>query len=180
MKPSAPSRRHLQRQRAAWWAAGATGAVLITLGILYAIRSAPTLPGNSGDSTFPFPCLRTEGEAQHIHPYLRIVINGQAVTIPALIGIRNLPGGGACLEPVHTHDASGVIHIESPSPTQTYILAGFFSIWRATYHTVDIQGMRYPVDYTLTELLGHRTMLTRICCGGRDLRSARLARHLGG
>ncbi len=157
MGPRARLTRPRRRQRAAWWAAGATGAVLIALGVLYATRSAPTLPGTSRDAAFPFSCLRAEGDAQHIHPYLRIVINGQPVTIPAFIGFRALPGGGACLEPVHTHDASGIVHIESPSPTQTYTLADFFTIWRATYNTVDIQGTRYPVRYTLTELLGHRT-----------------------
>lgn len=157
MKPRARSRRSLRRQRPAWWAAGAAGAVLITLGVLHAIRSAPTLPGTSQYAALPFPCLRFEGDAQHIHPYLRIVTIGRPVTIPAFIGIRAQPEGGACLEPVHTHDASGILHIESTSPTQTYTLADFFAIWRATYHTVDIQGTRYPVDYTLTGLLGHRT-----------------------
>jgi hypothetical protein len=156
MRPRARSRRPVRRQRATWWAAGAAGAILITFGVLYATRPAPTLPGNAQDAVFPFPCLPTEGDAQHIHPYLRIVINGQPVTVPAFIGIRALPGGGACLEPVHTHDASGIVHIESPSPTQTYTLVDFFAIWRATYQTVDIQGTRYPVDYTLAELLGHR------------------------
>ncbi len=156
MGPRARLTRPRRRQRAAWWSAGAVGAILIILGVLYATRSAPTPPGGSRDAVFPFPCLRDEGDAQHVHPYLRIAINGQPVTIPALIGIRTVPGRGACLEPVHTHDASGIIHIESASPTQIYTLADFFAIWRTTYRTVDIRGTRYPVDYTLTELLGHR------------------------
>lgn len=179
MRARAQSARPIRRQRATWWAAGATGAVLIALSVLYATRSAPTLPGNSRDAAFPFPCLRSEGDAQHIHPYLRIVINGQPVTIPAFIGIRALPGGGACLEPVHTHDASGIIHIESLSPTQTYTLADFFAIWRTTYHTVDIQGTRYPVRYTLTELLGHRTdaqhFIRLLVDGARSLAGSGLA-----
>lgn len=157
MKPRARSRRPVRRQRAAWWAAGAADAVLITLGVLYGDPLGAHAAWERTGRCVSLPLPRTEGDAQHIHPYLRIVINGQPVTIPAFIGFRALPGGGACLEPVHTHDASGIVHIESPSPTQTYTLADFFTIWRATYNTVDIQGTRYPVRYTLTELLGHRT-----------------------
>jgi hypothetical protein len=107
-------------------------------------------------SAFPFPCLGAEGEAQHIHPYLRILIQGQPLTIPAFVGIRELPEGSVCFEPVHTHDASGIIHIESTSPTQAYTLGDFFAIWRATYQTVEIHGRDYPVDYTVNELLGHK------------------------
>ena len=81
-------------------------------------------------------------------------MSGQA--IPASIGIRALPGGRACLEPVHTHDASGIVHIESASATQAYTLANFFMIWRATYHTVAIGVILYPVSYTLSDLFGHR------------------------
>lgn len=113
-----------------------------------------------GQAVFPFPCLGTEGEAQHIHPYLRILIEGQPVTVPAFVGIRELPGGNACFEPVHTHDASGIIHIESTSPTQTYTLGDFFAIWRATYQTVEFRGTEYPINYTVNELLGHKVDAT--------------------
>ncbi len=97
-----------------------------------------------------------EGAQQHIHPYLRIFVNGQPVPVPAAIGIRSRSGAAACLEPVHTHDASGIIHIESHSQTQTYTLADFFTIWRATYPTVEIGGAGYPVSYTSSELFNHR------------------------
>jgi len=40
---------------------------------IYATRSTPTPPGDLRDAVFPFPCLRSEGDAQPIHPYLRIV-----------------------------------------------------------------------------------------------------------
>ncbi len=146
----------MRRRRFGWWAAGILGAAVVGGAILLATRpgSPPALDARA--DALPFPCLPMEGGQQHIHPYLRIVVSGQPVPIPASIGIRGLPGGGACLEPVHTHDASGIIHIESPSPTQTYTLANFFTIWRATYQVVDIGGVRYPVSYTLSEIFDHR------------------------
>ncbi len=115
----------------------------------------------TASARFPFPCLGVEGLAQHVHPWLRIEVDGQPVTIPAAVGIvdpvyRNGAAvGGACFEPLHTHDASGIIHLESPSPTQLYTLGDFFAVWQATYGTVRIGGRAFPVDYTGRELLGH-------------------------
>ncbi len=69
--------------------------------------------------------LGAEGTAQHIHAHLDIFINGERVIVPAEIGIP--PSGG--ITPVHTHDASGIIHIESPDPYAVYSLGQFFDIW---------------------------------------------------
>lgn len=145
------------KQRAAWWTGGVSAVIVATLAVLYATRSAPAPSRESQNAAFPFPCLQTEGTAQHIHPYLRILIDGRSVPIPALVGIRSISENLACLEPIHTHDASGVIHIESPDPAQVYALTDFFAIWRVTFRTVEINGALYRVGYTPTELLGHRT-----------------------
>lgn len=42
----------------------------------------------------------------HFHPELAIFVEGEKIEIPANIGI------GAVHHPMHTHDASGVIHLE--------------------------------------------------------------------
>ncbi len=79
---------------------------------------------------FPFPCL-SEVANYHIHPYLRIVINGENITIPAAIGIVNpqyqngIAVGGTCFEPLHTHDATGIIHVESPVVFSNTDILGF-------------------------------------------------------
>src|SRR5256712_5766984 len=113
---------------------------------------------------FPFNCLGGESTTFHIHPYLRIVINGQDVTIPAAIGIVNpqtqngIAGGGTCFEPMHTHDASGIIHIESPGNTN-YTLSEFFQIWNDTdhfHHSVMINGVSHPIVFSSTDILGFR------------------------
>ena len=149
-----PRRAVRKPRRAVWWAGGAVAAAA-TAGVIFLARSGSAPSGEARPDAFPFPCLQTEGAQQHIHPYLRIFVNGQPVPVPAGIGIRSLPGGAACLEPLHTHDTSGIIHIESHSKTQTYTLADFFAIWRATYRTVEIGGASYPLSYTLSELFNH-------------------------
>src|SRR5262245_29031219 len=67
-------------------------------------------------STDAFICtpLPQEGQVVHIHPHLTIMVNGQQQTIPALIGI-NVDGRGnpTSFLPLHTHDATGTIHVES-------------------------------------------------------------------
>lgn len=144
-----------QRRRAA---AAAAIVALLAAGWMW---SSSVRSGARRAHEWPFPCLGVEGLAQHIHPLIRIVIEGQTITIPAAIGIadpvfvRGVASSGSCFEPIHTHDASGVVHIETPSPTQQYTLADVVAVWRATYGTVEMRGTTYPVDYTLTEFLGH-------------------------
>ncbi len=70
-------------------------------------------------------CDREEGAAEHIHSDLQIFDRGRAVQVPASIG---MPSGGACLYWLHTHDASGIIHIESPVK-RPFTLGEFFDIW---------------------------------------------------
>lgn len=61
----------------------------------------------------------------HTHQHLDILIHGKAVTVPANIGISSAP---KFISPLHTHDASGVIHVESPT-IETFTLGQFFDVW---------------------------------------------------
>lgn len=80
------------------------------------------------------PLLGAEGSAQHIHAHLDIFVHGQPVTVPADIGIYN------GITPVHTHDTSGVIHIESPDANAIYTLSQFFDIWGVKLTNTSIGG----------------------------------------
>ena len=55
-------------------------------------------------------CERTELLDFHYHAHLSIFVNGSSYLIPAGVGIK-LPD---CIYWLHTHDTSGLIHIESP------------------------------------------------------------------
>jgi hypothetical protein len=70
----------------------------------------------------------------HIHAHLTLYKDGKPVPLPAAVGIpysRAIGGQHYCLYWLHTHDASGVIHIESPTP-RLYTLGQFFDIWHDT------------------------------------------------
>lgn len=59
----------------------------------------------------------------HIHPVLRILVDGREVPIPANIGLSQ-----TCHRILHTHDATGTIHVE-PNFYKEYTLGDFFSVW---------------------------------------------------
>jgi hypothetical protein len=71
------------------------------------------------------PALREEGAAIHAHQHLDLFIKGKAVSVPGMIGV-NVPE--QFISPVHTHDGTGEIHVESPT-VQTYTIGQFFDIW---------------------------------------------------
>jgi hypothetical protein len=56
--------------------------------------------------------------------------NNQNVTIPAGIGI--IPNN--CIFWLHTHDDSGIIHVESPSQT-SFTLGQFLQVWDNFYNS---------------------------------------------
>src|SRR5437870_966872 len=71
------------------------------------------------------PALSAEGEVLHIHQHLDIWVRGQPVEVPGGIGIN---AGQGFLSPLHTHNTTGVIHIESPAQ-RSFTLGQFFDIW---------------------------------------------------
>jgi hypothetical protein len=88
--------------------------------------------------------------AMHIHPHLQIIINGQPVTIPANIGISS-----SCMHPVHTHDDTGEIHVESPERVDLQ-LKDFFTNWGQTFNKNEIMGNKVDDKHTLTMTVNGR------------------------
>jgi hypothetical protein len=70
------------------------------------------------------PLDPVEGTAVHIHQHLDLYVDGRRVPVPALIGIDPAVG----FAPLHVHDTSGVIHVESPT-VRSYTLGQFFGVW---------------------------------------------------
>jgi len=82
--------------------------------------------------------------AEHIHVHLDVFVNGQSVQVPAGIGMvepvdygpvdSDFPGldvydsGIGADAYLHTHNASGIIHVEAQTP-QTFTLGQFFDEW---------------------------------------------------
>ncbi len=71
------------------------------------------------------PALYEEGNALHIHQHLDILVNGKPVTVAAGIGINPI---ARFISPLHTHDVSGVLHVES-DVVRDFTLGQFFDVW---------------------------------------------------
>ena len=72
-------------------------------------------------------CDPSEGTVFHVHAHLDLIVDSKPITIPAGIGIKP----NECLYWLHTHNTSGVIHIESPQQT-TFTLGQFIQVWDNT------------------------------------------------
>jgi len=108
--------------------------VAAAVGIGLAIASSKVLSGAgvSASAIDGIQCNNVEQLVSHIHAHLDIFINGQPYTIPSQIGITD-----KCFYWLHTHDESGVIHIESPV-AKDYTIGQFFNIWNKKFSNTQI------------------------------------------
>jgi hypothetical protein len=101
--------------------------------------------------------LRLPGQSDtrfHIHALLRVFIDGKPVPVPAQIGIDPQ---GRLLAPLHTHDATGIVHIESQRPYR-FTLGQFFTIW----------GVRFT-DTRIAGYANHRAQRLRVFVNSRPV-----------
>ena len=121
-------------------------AVVLSLLVVGIVAALPYFPGTSHEQ---------DRMAFHWHPRLSIMINGQAMMIPANIGIdpslwqdhsldaygmQAMPSMGmGAMAPLHTHDASGKIHLESLE-VRDYTLGDFFRIWGESFDSQQVLG----------------------------------------
>jgi hypothetical protein len=90
--------------------------VLGGVGGYFLLQSAAHPPG--------LPCIGGEGgQLYHWHAQLNIFSGPTKIVIPASIGLSAF-----CIEPLHTHGADGVIHVES-DVNRLYSIGDFFVIW---------------------------------------------------
>ncbi|HLI91039.1 MAG TPA: hypothetical protein VKV37_20275 [Ktedonobacteraceae bacterium] len=83
------------------------------------------------------PCQSNEQLTYHIHAHLSIYIDGKPVQVPQYVGIAS---DGSCFYWLHTHDTSGVIHIEAPGP-HTFTLGTFLQLWSERF-----AQLGYPIQ----------------------------------
>ena len=100
---------------------GVLVAIITGIGIYYAIAPHTPLPAVS--TIDGIECNPMEQAVFHIHAHLDIIINGVYFLVPSQIGIPS-----NCFYWLHTHDESGIIHIEAPMH-RDFTLGQFFDIW---------------------------------------------------
>lgn len=136
-----------------WWLGGGAVVVLaVVLAIVFTRGSAKpfhvdfaqmsglqtgALPWNNGVGELQgrlaqvkLNALTQEGVAFHIHQHLDLFVNGKHVSVPAGIGIYD----NTFITEMHTHDADGVLHVES-GKNRPYTLGQFFGEWSVRLNT---------------------------------------------
>jgi hypothetical protein len=102
------------------------------------------------DATYPpvdnVYCDQLEQSIEHIHAHVTMYINGQPQSIPQNIGIAQGQQGGnaTCFYWLHTHDTSGVIHIEAPAK-EPFTFGQFLDEWNQQF-----QSQGFPSQLLLT------------------------------
>ena len=74
--------------------------------------------------------LTEEGAAEHFHAHLDVFVDGKPVAVPADIGFSFTAAGQPNgISALHTHDETGIIHIEAPVAGATYTLGQLLTEW---------------------------------------------------
>lgn len=91
----------------------------------------------------------------HIHPNLTLIVDGISSSVPENIGIDTSlykdhsldKYGMSGMAPIHTHDSSGVIHVES-NTNRNYTFDEFLDIWGLNLNdkTIQVSANGKPVN----------------------------------
>jgi len=79
----------------------------------------------------------------HIHPRLSIRVNGVTEKLPTNIGITF-----SCMHPLHTHDETGEIHVESPEK-RDFTLGDFFAVWGKMFDQSQILDYKSDAEHEI-------------------------------
>ncbi|MDQ6930562.1 MAG: hypothetical protein M3126_07850 [Candidatus Eremiobacteraeota bacterium] len=126
--------------------------------------------GGSGSPVDGINCQPTEGVALHIHGHLAIFVNGKQIAVPKYIGL--VPGAQGCLYWLHTHDSTGILHVEAPE-LANYTLGNFFHVWGAGLSrntvasftgpvTAFVNGAKYDGDLSAIPILAHQQITLEV------------------
>jgi hypothetical protein len=110
-----------------WRGTRPTPVKLPTAGVATGV-TAPPWPApadpTSGITLAGLRSASTETLVHHFHAHLDIKADGNAVAIPANVGLS-----ANTVSEMHTHSPDGIIHIEAPDKTRRYVLGQFFAEW---------------------------------------------------
>lgn len=77
----------------------------------------------------------------HVHQHLDVFIDGKKMPVPANIGIDD----GAFITELHTHDGSGIVHVEA-GKALPYTLGQFFGVWGVRLSKTCVGGYCSPAQ----------------------------------
>ncbi|HLI96011.1 MAG TPA: hypothetical protein VKT72_07975 [Candidatus Baltobacteraceae bacterium] len=103
--------------------------------------------GPTGNVIDGVPCNTTMPNTYHVHAFVGVYVNGKELAVPDAIGMDHALGDmydkysgwyneeiyATCFYHIHTHDASGLVHMETsqnaPITKPLFNLGQFFDLW---------------------------------------------------
>ena len=127
-KESKKSKRLLKKARKESKDNAERNRILATIGLALVAIGSIAIYSVMNEEVVPLSekCVTHTGLLTHEHTTIEIYINDNPRAIPNDVGIPN----EECMRPVHTHDSSGVLHIEMVDKDDVATLESFFDIWR--------------------------------------------------
>jgi hypothetical protein len=99
-----------------------------------------SVPGAKGDGV---ECMT--GENYHLHGLVSIYQDGTRLAVPKNIGII-----GTCTYELHTHDATGVVHLET-SAQRKFTFGQFFTVWGQALGAGNVAGISGAAKFYVIE-----------------------------
>jgi hypothetical protein len=96
-------------------------------------------PRTDGSPIGSFTCIVNPPQDYHVHAHLSVILNNEPLAVPRYIGASDV-GTTHCFYPIHTHDRSGKIHVESTA-AGTFTLGQLFEIWKQPLTNTNIAGI---------------------------------------
>ncbi len=111
-----------------------------------------TASGGQGSPVDGLECLRNMPDEYHVHTHVSIFLNGDHIALPQDVGIHRISAEeGRCFYPIHTHDGTGLVHVEATGPG-TFTLGQLFQIWGRPLANTDIGGITgLPIEVFVTD-----------------------------
>jgi hypothetical protein len=156
---------------------------IATVLLLVAITGArhPVRPQNSGAPPWPAPpsvaagaqlagltVAGAPGVVTRYTVHLDVLMDGKAVQVPAGVGANRATREITAL---YTDDGSGVVHIDSDSPTPQFTLREFFDEWQVplTNATAFVNGSQHRGDPGAIVLTPHEEIAVAFGSQGRRI-----------
>jgi hypothetical protein len=106
------------------WLWGIALGALVLMGVVVALVALKPSSTKTFASVDGVDCETGERLEYHVHAWLAIMINGDQRKLVPNTGFRD----NQCIFWLHTHDDSGIVHIEAPDK-RDFTLGQFFAVW---------------------------------------------------
>ncbi len=156
---------------------------------MFSPRDGDMKDGGQGQNVDGVSCDRTMvTNLYHVHVYLGIVDNGRLVAMPDAVGMVD-PGPDAngytntaqCFYHIHTHDASGMIHLEVdrnlPYSDVIFKLKNLLDIWGVPHDSTRFGPFQGPVHVFVGNVPLKQTVVSHYAPYNGNYEDIRLRSH---